>query len=190
MSMSLRTCAITSYINCTYLPWRVNARQTGTACMNCCKFCVCCRVQAIFPTPDPAALKDRRMENLVAYARKVEGDMYESANSRVCYLKQSLVVIWNHLSRESKSMIDEMIFLFCFWCLQCLLSSLQDEYYHFLAEKIYKIQKELEEKRRSRLQKQIMNQAPLAAPGAPQPSLPQTNAFGPRPQSKYHVYRS
>ena len=40
-------------------------------------------VKAIFPSPDPNAIYDQRIKDLITYARKVEKEMFESANDRV-----------------------------------------------------------------------------------------------------------
>ena len=43
------------------------------------------RVNSIFPIPDSSAMLNQRMQNLAAYAKNVEKDMFIMANSRLEY---------------------------------------------------------------------------------------------------------
>ena len=45
-------------------------------------------VKAMFLHPDPAALHDQRINDLISYARRVEKEMFECADNkvRICFL--------------------------------------------------------------------------------------------------------
>ncbi|KAG8127250.1 hypothetical protein E2320_014183 [Naja naja] len=85
-------------------------------------------VHAIFPTPDLALLKDHQVEKVVSYAKKVEGDVYQSTNH---------------------------------WDVYCCL----------IMVKLFKIEKELREKRALRGHKQGIADAQASPAGLAQPGV-------------------
>ncbi|KAG6928083.1 E1A binding protein p300, partial [Chelydra serpentina] len=63
-------------------------------------------VQMIYPNPDPAVLGDERTERLVSFARRVEEESYEQANSREEYhhlLTEKIYEIHRHIQEVQEN---------------------------------------------------------------------------------------
>ncbi|XP_039369253.1 histone acetyltransferase p300-like isoform X3 [Mauremys reevesii] len=63
-------------------------------------------VQMIYPNPDPAVLGDERTERLVSFARRVEGESYDQANSREEYhhlLTEKIHEIHRHIQEVQEN---------------------------------------------------------------------------------------
>ena len=105
-------------------------------------------ITALFPSFDPAAIKDQRIKDLFSYAKKVEKEMFEHANTKEKYYQ--LTNCWQRKSTRSKRNYKR-------WRTSVWLGKLETPTGRSTipAEKIYEIQKELEEEEKKIEKRQI-----------------------------------
>lgn len=68
--------------------------------------------QAIYPTPDRAAMLNKRLCNVVTFAKKVEGDVFDMAQSRAqydCLLADKIVSIRNEFKQKIQKRKEQHI---------------------------------------------------------------------------------
>ena len=94
-------------------------------------------ITAIFPSLDPAAIKDQRIKDLFSYAKKVEKEMFEHANTKEKYYQLLAEKIYK-IQKELQEMKNKRL-------TGQTRNTDKKKYYQLPAEKIYEIQKELEE---------------------------------------------
>ncbi|XP_044857921.1 histone acetyltransferase p300-like isoform X1 [Mauremys mutica] len=124
-------------------------------------------VQMIYPNPDPAVLGDERMERLVSFARRVEGESYDQANSR-CRRHSTGNMEPTQITVAIMSSVNTTRIILQYMQNQNLQKRNQEEYHHLLTEKIHEIHRHIQEVQENRL----LGQQGLGVPPAPQQQGP------------------
>ncbi|XP_039369263.1 histone acetyltransferase p300-like isoform X5 [Mauremys reevesii] len=125
------------------------------------------KVQMIYPNPDPAVLGDERTERLVSFARRVEGESYDQANSR-CRRHSTGNMEPTQITAAIMSSVNTTRIILQYMQNQNLQKRNQEEYHHLLTEKIHEIHRHIQEVQENRL----LGQQGPGVPPAPQQQGP------------------
>ena len=114
--------------------------------------CVC-SVEAIYPVHDPVALQDRRVHSLIQYAMKVSPTLKEHTHSTPAKLQHKYKLLCSRSVPDTCCTCKSKALLLCVHAVQVEKAmfdsaSNREDYYKLLAQKIYHIRKELEDRKK------------------------------------------